>query len=147
MNSFYILTAALTGAGIAAQALINSRLRTVLGAPLWAAIAQFVVGLALLVVLAMITRQPSPTFDTVPKSPWWIWTGGVFGAAFIVVSIVLTPRMGTALTVASITVGQLVAALIFDHTGWLGAPVIRMSPVRLAGAALLCAGIVLMRWR
>jgi transporter family-2 protein len=147
VNSFYIVTAVLTGAGIAAQALINSRLRTVLGAPLWAAVAQFVVGLVLLVVLAMITRPPSPTFEPVPKSPWWIWTGGVFGAAFIVVTIVLTPRMGTALTVASITVGQLVAALVFDHTGWLGAPVIRMSPARLAGAVLLCAGLALLRWR
>ena len=147
MNSLYILTAVLTGAGIAAQALINSRLRTVLGSALWAAVGQFVVGLALLVVLALATRQPSPTFEAVPKSPWWIWTGGIFGAAFIVVSILLTPRMGTALTVASITVGQLMAALVFDHTGWLGAPVIPMSPVRLAGAALLCAGIALLRWR
>lgn len=147
MNSLYILMAVLTGAGIAAQALINSRLRVVLGGPLWAAIGQFVVGLGLLAVLALVTRQPSPTFEAVPKSPWWIWTGGVFGAAFIVVSILLTPRMGTALTLASITVGQLLAALVLDHTGWLGAPVIRMSPARLAGAALLCAGIVLMRSR
>lgn len=147
MNSLYILMAVLTGAGIAAQALINSRLRVVLGGALWAAIGQFVVGLALLAVLALVTRQPSPTFEAVPKAPWWVWTGGVFGAAFIVVSILLTPRMGTALTLASITVGQLLAALVLDHTGWLGAPVIRMSPVRLAGAALLCAGIVLMRSR
>jgi transporter family-2 protein len=147
VNSLYILAAVLTGAGIAAQALINSRLRVVLGGALWAAVGQFVVGLVLLVVLALATRQPSPTFEAVPRSPWWIWTGGVFGAVFIVVSILLTPRMGTALTVASITIGQLLAALAFDHTGWLGAPVIRMSPIRLAGAALLCAGIVLMRWR
>jgi transporter family-2 protein len=147
VNSLYILTAVVTGAGLAAQALINSRLRDVLGGAIWAAIGQFVVGLALLVVLALATRQPSATFETVPRAPWWVWTGGAFGAAFIVVSILLTPRMGTALTVASITVGQLLAALVFDHTGWLGAPVIRMSPLRLAGAALLCAGIVLLRWR
>jgi transporter family-2 protein len=147
VNSLYILTAVVTGAGLAAQALINSRLRDVLGGAIWAAIGQFVVGLALLVVLALAARQPSPTFEAVPRSPWWIWTGGAFGAAFIVVSILLTPRMGTALTVASITVGQLLAALVFDHTGWLGAPVITMSPLRLAGAALLCAGIVLLRWR
>ena len=147
MNSLYILTAVVTGAGIAAQALINSRLRSVLGGALWAAVGQFVVGLVLLLVLSLATRQPSPTFDAVPRSPWWIWTGGVFGAAFIVVSILLTPRMGTGLTVASITVGQLLAALVFDHTGWLGAPIIRMSPVRWAGAVLLCTGLVLLRWR
>jgi transporter family-2 protein len=147
VNSLYILTAVVTGAGLAAQALINSRLRDVLGGAIWAAIGQFVVGLALLVVLALASRQPSATFETVPRAPWWVWTGGAFGAAFIVVSILLTPRMGTALTVASITVGQLLAALVFDHTGWLGAPVMKMSPLRLAGAALLCAGIVLLRWR
>ena len=147
MNTLYILAAVATGAGIAAQALINSRLRGVLGGAIWAAVAQFVVGLVLLIALALATRQPSPSFEAVPRSPWWVWTGGAFGAAFIVVSIVLVPRMGTALTVASITVGQLLAALVFDHTGWLGAPVIRLSPVRLAGAALLCAGIMLLRWR
>jgi len=147
VNTLYILAAVATGAGIAAQALINSRLRGVLGGAIWAAVAQFVVGLVLLIALALATRQPSPSFEAVPRSPWWVWTGGAFGAAFIVVSIVLVPRMGTALTVASITVGQLLAALVFDHTGWLGAPVIRLSPVRLAGAALLFAGIMLLRWR
>ena len=147
MNTLYILAAVATGAGIAAQALINSRLRGVLGGAIWAAVAQFVVGLVLLIALALATRQPSPSFEAVPRSPWWVWTGGAFGAAFIVVSIVLVPRMGTALTVASITVGQLLAALVFDHTGWLGAPVIRLSPVRLVGAALLCGGIMLLRWR
>jgi bacterial/archaeal transporter family-2 protein len=147
VNTLYILTAVATGAGIAAQALINARLRGVLGGAIWAAVAQFVVGLVLLVILALATRQPSPSFEAVPRSPWWVWTGGAFGAAFIVVSIVMVPRMGTAVTVASITVGQLLAALAFDHTGWLGAPVIRLSPLRLAGAALLCGGILLMRWR
>jgi bacterial/archaeal transporter family-2 protein len=145
VEAFYIPLAVLTGAGIAAQALINTRLSVVLRGPLWGAIGQFVVGLLLLVLLSVLTRQPAPSFEDVPRSPWWIWTGGAFGATFIVVSILLTPRMGTALTLASITVGQMVAALILDHNGWLGAPVVRLSPVRIVGAALLFVGIVLMR--
>lgn len=145
VNSLYIALALITGAGVAVQSLINARLRVVLGGPFWAAIGQFVVGLMLLIVLAAATRQPAPTFGDVPRAPWWVWTGGAFGAAFIVTSIVLTPRMGTALTLASMTVGQLLMALVLDHNGWLGGPIIRLSPLRLLGAVMLLGGILLMR--
>jgi bacterial/archaeal transporter family-2 protein len=145
VSSLYIALALLTGAGVAVQSLINARLRVVLGGPIWAAIGQFLVGLLLLAVLVAVTRQPAPTFGEVPRAPWWVWTGGAFGATFIVVSIVLTPRMGTALTLASITVGQMLMALVLDHNGWLGGPVIRLSPMRLVGAAMLLGGILIMR--
>ena len=44
----------------------------------------------------------------------------MFGAVLIVTTIFLTPRMGTALTLASVTVGQLLMAIVLDHNGWLG---------------------------
>ena len=71
MDSLYIALALVTGAGIAVQSLINARLRIVLGGPFWAAIGQFVVGLSLLILLAVATRQPAPTFGDVPRAPWW----------------------------------------------------------------------------
>ena len=145
MTNLYLFFGFLAGAGIAAQAVINARLRLILGAPLWAAATQFIVGLTLLLALAFITRQPAPMTQGLARAPWWIWLGGIFGAAFIVVSIVLTPRLGTALTLASVIVGQLTAALLIDHFGWFGASVIRMSPIRVLGAALLVLGVVLLR--
>ena len=147
MNPFYLVVALATGAAIAVQALANSRLRVALGTPVWAAIAQFIVGLAALAVIAIVTRQPSPETGGLWRMPWWGWLGGAVGALFIVVSIVLTPRLGTALTLATITVGQLIAALALDHYGWLGAPVVRLSLPRLLGAICLLAGIALMRWK
>ena len=147
MNPFYLVVALGTGAAIAVQALANSRLRLALGTPVWAAIAQFVVGLAALVAIAVLTRQPAPIMAGLSRMPWWGWIGGAVGALFIVVSIVLTPRLGTALTLATITVGQLLAALVLDHYGLLGAPVVRLSMPRVLGAACLLAGIALMRWK
>jgi transporter family-2 protein len=147
VNNLYLLVALITGAGIAVQALANYRLSTALGTPVWGAVGQFVVGLLLLLAIAIAMRQPAPDTDGLSRMPWWGWTGGVSGALFIVVSIVLTPRLGTALTLASITVGQLVAALVLDHYGWLGATVVRLSMPRLLGAACLLLGIVLMRWK
>ena len=145
MNPFYLVVALGTGAAIAVQALANSRLRVALGTPVWAAIAQFIVGLAALAAIALLTRQPAPDTGGLARMPWWGWVGGAVGALFIVVSIVLTPRLGTALTLATITVGQLVAALVLDHYGLLGAPVVRLSLPRVIGAAFLLAGIALMR--
>ena len=56
MNNFYLLLAFVTGAGVAAQSVINSRLRMLLGGPIWAAAAQFIVGLLLLLLLAASLR-------------------------------------------------------------------------------------------
>ena len=102
MNPLYLSVALVTGAAIAVQALANSRLRLALGTPVWAAIAQFVVGLVLLIVVAFATRQPAPILGGLGRMPAWAWVGGIVGALFIVVSIVLTPRLGTAVTLATI---------------------------------------------
>jgi len=147
VNPFYLSVAFVTGAAIAVQALANSRLRFALGTPVWAAIAQFIVGLAALVAIAIVTRQPAPDTGGLSRMPWWGWVGGAIGALFITVSIVLTPRLGTAVTLATMTVGQMLAALVLDHYGWLGAPMIRLSLPRVLGAACLLAGIALMRWK
>jgi transporter family-2 protein len=147
VNSFYLVVALATGAAIAVQSLSNSRLRLALGTPVWAAIAQFIVGFLALVAVAIVMRDPVPATGGLSRMPWWGWIGGAIGSLFIVVTIVLTPRLGTALTQATITVGQLIAALALDHYGWLGAPVVRLSMPRVLGAAFLLAGIALMRWK
>jgi transporter family-2 protein len=147
VNNLNLLFGVLAGAGVAAQAVINARLRLILGAPLWAAATQFTVGLALILLAALATRQSAPVTEGLARAPWWIWLGGFFGASFIVISIVLTPRLGAALMLASVIVGQLSAALLIDHFGWFGATVIRMSPTRLLGAVLLVFGVVLLRRR
>ena len=147
MNNFYLLLAFVTGAGVAAQSVINSRLRLLLGGPIWAAAAQFIVGLLLLLLVAMASRQPTPVTIGLGGAPWWVWTGGAFGATFIVVTIVLTAKIGATLTLASIIVGQLTAALVVDHYGLFGGTVVRLTPLRLTGVALLLVGVMLIRWK
>ncbi len=141
-----MLFALAAGAGVAAQAIINARLRFVLGAPVWAACAQFVVGLLMLAVVAVATQQSPPAAASYGRAPWWMWTGGIFGATFILMSVIVTPKLGTALMMASTIVGQLGAALVIDHYGWFGATVIPISPTRVVGVALLAVGVILIRW-
>ena len=141
-----MLFALAAGAGVAAQAIINARLRFVLGAPVWAACAQFVVGLLMLAVVALATQQSPPPAGSFARAPWWMWTGGIFGATFILMSVIVTPKLGTALMMAATIVGQLGAALVIDHYGWFGATVIPISLTRVLGVALLAVGVILIRW-
>ena len=147
MSNLYLLLALATGSGVAVMAVFNARLGGVLGGPFWAAAAQFSVALGAVLAVAFATRQPSPVTAGIGGAPWWIWTGGLFSATFIVVSTFLTPRLGVALTLATIIVGQLSAALVVDHFGLFGGPIVRVSGSRVAGVALLLAGITLMRWK
>jgi transporter family-2 protein len=77
--------------------------------------------------------------------PAWLLVGGLIGAQFLLVSLLAAPRLGVATTVAVLIAGQLAAALVVDHYGWLGVPRQPLGPLRLLGAALLVAGVVLIR--
>jgi bacterial/archaeal transporter family-2 protein len=146
VNNLLILFAVAAGAGVAAQAVINARLRFVLGAPVWAATAQFVVGLVTLVLFAALSRQAVPATADIARAPWWMWTGGFFGAMFILMAVIVTPTLGAALMLASSIVGQLGAALLIDHYGLFGATVIPIGGTRIVGVALLALGVILIRW-
>ena len=141
-----MLFAVAAGVGVALQAAVNARLRFLLGAPVWAAIAQFLIGLTLLAIVAIATRPGPPVTAGVGRAPWWIWTGGIFGATYILMSVIVTPRLGAALMLASTIVGQLGAALVVDHFGWFGATIIPISVTRVLGVLLLAIGVILIRW-
>jgi glutaminyl-peptide cyclotransferase len=145
MNNVYMLVAAVAGAGIALQLIVNTHLRMTAGSAVWAAAIQFFVGLTGLVVVGLALRERA-SLPGLSRAPWWIWIGGLLGATYILVSVLLSRRLGAAVLLASTVVGQLSAALLIDHYGWLGAPIYKLSFTRVLGVILLVAGVVVMRW-
>jgi transporter family-2 protein len=141
----YILIGLTTGVGLAIQPIVNSRLRAVLGDPMWAGVVQTLVGLAALVVVAVAVRAPLPAAAGLTSLPWWAWTGGMLGITFVVVTIVLPAKLGTALMFATLILGQMVASVLIDHYGFLGVPVVPLSLTRILGVALLIAGVLFIR--
>ena len=96
-------------------------------------------------VIALGERVPSR--KTAVDVPWYAWSGGVFGAAFILLAILLLPSLGAATLFALVIAGQVLAAVTLDHFGAFGLTPHPVSAARLAGAALLIAGVVLIRDR
>jgi bacterial/archaeal transporter family-2 protein len=135
------------GAGVSfvVQQALNADLRGCLGSASWAAFISYFGGVITMSVVLLVMREPWLSAVSVARSSWWLWTGGFFGAVYIVIAIILLPRLGAATVVALIVTGQMLASLTFDQLGLLGLIQHPVSILRLAGAVLLVAGVVLVQ--
>jgi transporter family-2 protein len=140
-----VLLGLASGAVLPVQASVNSVMGRQLGRPEWAALVNFVVGSIGLACWLLVQRAPVPGADQVGRAPWWAWSGGLLGAFFVSVVVLLAPRLGVATTLALAVAGQMAAAVLIDHLGWFGVPLRPFDLSRAAGAALLVAGVVLLR--
>jgi transporter family-2 protein len=141
MRSLAYLLGIVSGFGLTAQVGMNSKLRTVLQNANTAALVSFLVGTAGLIVLLVVTRAPLPPRETLAAVPVWAWFGGLMGAFYVASSTVVASQLGTASLLGLALLGQLTTALVFDHFGWMGLPEHPITLTRLAGVALLGAGV------
>jgi bacterial/archaeal transporter family-2 protein len=139
------LLAAGAGVSFVFQQAVNANLRAEIGSPWWAGFISYLGGTLAMLAAVVALREPWLTGSTIARTSWMSWTGGIFGAIYIAISILLLPRLGAAMVVALIVLGQMLGALAFDHFALLGVPENPVSPMRLAGAALLVTGVVLIR--
>jgi len=141
----FVVVALLTGVVLAVQTGVNTQLRSYLGSPLQAVFISFLVGM-LIVALALIGKREAPPLAKLMQMPWWMWLGGVCGLFIVATNIVVAPRLGAALLISLAIAGQLTTALVLDHYGAFGFPVHAISLPRVAGAVLLLAGVILIRY-
>jgi bacterial/archaeal transporter family-2 protein len=139
----YLGFALLAGAMLPIQFGINAQLAQWVGGSLRAALVSFVVGAAGLLIVVLVAARGWP--DRAGDAPWWVWTGGLLGAFYVVGSIVTAPKLGAATLVALILAGQAIASLLVDHFGWVGFEENPITPLRVAGVLLLAAGVALVR--
>lgn len=131
------------GALMPVQVGINASLRLLLRDPFLAGLANMVVGAACIVVLLAALRVPLPAAATLAAVPPWAWLGGAIGAGVVVVSLVAGPKLGAATLFVLIVAGQIAGSLFLDHYGFMGYPVRPFTLLRVLGAVLLVAGVVL----
>ncbi len=139
------LLALVAGMSFVLQASVNARLRTALDSPNWAALASYAGGTLAMAVVVLLARDAWPSFAVLRAAPWWAWTGGLFGAVYVVIIILLLPRLGTATVIALFVLGQMIASLAIDNAGFFGVPKHPVDLARIAGALLLVAGVALIR--
>jgi len=140
-----IIFAFLAGIALPFQFSINAQLRQALGSPFLAATISFLVGTITLMLTSIFVRDGFKFNKAITESPWWVWTGGLLGAFYVLATIILIPRIGAATTVSLVLAGQVVASILIDHFGLIHVPVHVLTIPRVIGTVLIIGGVILVQ--
>lgn len=145
MKLILLLIALVAGMMAPIQAGLNGKMGRAIESPVYAALISFAVGTLVLFGYALATRVEFTNIRQAANTHWSVWSAGFLGAFYVTAAIILTPKLGAALTFGLVVAGQLVMAVLMDHFGLLGVSVHPLSWQRLAGIALITAGVVVIR--
>lgn len=140
------LIALVTGGLIALQAPINAEAASRLGHPLIAATMSFCVGTVALVLLTALLARHGSNLGALKTMPlYMLLGGGLLGAIYVTVNLVLAPKIGVAAIMALGIAGQLFAALAIDRLGLFELIERGLSVGRVSGALLVLVGALMVR--
>ncbi len=132
------------GAGclVGMQAPINSRLGKTVGS-LQAASFSFLVGTAVLLLIAAFVRGGLGSVGQIGRVPWWALVGGLLGAVYVTVALIAVRTLGASGLTAVVITGQLAISVAIDRFGLFGIARQHIDASRIAGLVLLVVGVVL----
>ena len=129
------------GIGIPLLAALNARLGANIGSPAAAATILFLVALTASAATALLTGPNA--FRALAGQPWHLFLAGLLVAFYVLSITYIAPTFGIGNAVFFVLLGQLVSAAAIDHFGLFGAQVSPVSGLRLAGLAVMAAGVAL----
>lgn len=139
-SGFYLSLALIVGVVSAIYLPMNSSVSRHLGSPLTANITFYSVALVTSVLLFLIYGERE-TLRNLGQVPAWLYLTG-FVSAFIVLAITfLIPKIGARQLVVVSIAGQILMAMVISHLGVLESPQDPITLKKVAGAALLVAGV------
>jgi bacterial/archaeal transporter family-2 protein len=136
----------LAGALVTLQIGSNARLREAMGGALPAIIVSSALGIVLLWAVILALQVPWPPLARMTAAPPSAWLGGLLGAAYAVVTVILARHVDAGTLIALVVSGQLVCSVLVDHFGVLGFDPRPLSFARAAGCGLMVGGFFLI-WK
>jgi transporter family-2 protein len=122
---------------------MNNALRGALENPWLASLVSFLPIIALLGCLLLCLPSPLPSAQGLTAMPWWAPLGGVIGAFAVVAGLLFVGTVGAGAFAGLTITANILMSLAIDKFGMFGLPVHELSLGRIAGAALMVAGIAL----
>lgn len=142
-TTLYVVIAIVTGALGAIHVPINGALGARIQSTAVATFTFYGVAFLIIAAITLLTseRQSLRKLEGVPV--WLYLVPGIISAVVVFSGTFLMPRLG-ALNVFVITVfAQTVVRVVISHHGWLASPVDPITAPKLAGAAMVALGAVL----
>ncbi|WP_165009521.1 DMT family transporter [Neisseria yangbaofengii] len=144
MWAVYLGLAFAAGMASAMQAAINTQLARAMGdETLIATLISFAVGTVALFFITWVKTDLFGYLAAIGQQSWWKLSGGLLGAMFVFTSVLLAPKLGIANMLFVIIIGQLLAAAVIDHYGFIGMAVREMTMPKLIGLVVMGIGLAL----
>lgn len=140
-TTLYILFALVMGATLSIYLPMNSAVSKHLGSVITANITFFLVALMTSIVIFIFWGEHR-TIQNVSKVPSWLYLTGVVSAVMILGATFLIPKIGVRQFFIITVSGQILAALIVSHYGFLGTPTDVITAKKIIGALLVVVGLV-----
>ena len=138
----FALIAVVAGVAASIQAAANAGLSSRIGLG-----AALVVNTSIVLFGTLVfyfARGPQGSFFPF-GTPWSLYVGGVCGFVIILSLAFVFPKIGAAVAIALVILGQGAAALAIDHFGLMGMPKEPVNLTRVAGLLLVGGGVALLR--
>lgn len=136
---FVLAAGALQAVGVVMNGALNHDLVN----PWLAAVVSFLPIVFVFLAVFAIRPLPLPTRADLATMPWWGPLGGIAGAVAVFGGLLFVSKVGAGPFNGLLITANLLTSLAIDHFGWLHMPVHKARAPRLAGAALMVAGIAL----
>jgi bacterial/archaeal transporter family-2 protein len=144
MTWFLSLFAVLAGISNPLQSGSNSELMKVTNAPVVAAFVVYAIGsVCLLACIPLFGFSAKDTLGKLSGVPWWAFIGGICNALFLMCSLLITKRLGSATFTTLVVVSAIITSLVLDHYGLLGFEVRSVTWPRFLGGLFAIAGVAL----
>ena len=137
------ILAFLTGAVISVMVIFNTALGEATSNSISILINQIVGIIALTAMMLCFRKNPAVNPER-RKAPWYLWGGGLFGLVVITCNYFSVLEAGATIAMGAAVLGQCVAGLLFDLTGWMGMEKRRIGRRRVLSAVMVGAGIIVM---
>ncbi len=142
-TTFYLIA---FGIGIVAGVYLpmNSRFGEQLGSPLLATAVFFLVGAAT-ATLVWLVYGGGDTLTRLSQAQAPLFLLGVVSFGIILGATFFIPRMGAGAYFVCLVAGQVLAGLVLSHFGIFAKEPMPMTPLKLAGAIAVIAGVICIR--
>jgi len=123
---------------------LQSPISGAMGQRIGPAASSFIIHLGgLIATTALLLARGGEKIRAWHTVPWYMLVAGVFGLVLFLTINVTLPRLGGAMMITLIIVGQLAVGVAIDHFGLLGVTPRPVDLVRVAGMLVLVAGAYL----
>lgn len=134
----------LGGAASAAQGAVNAELGQRTGEPMLGALVNNLGGCVLAAgLLALPSSRAGLAALRRARPPWWVYLGGLGGAAIVSIAPYVVPVLGVAVFTIAQVAGNSLGGLAVDRAGLAPVGRLRLSAPRLAGALLGVGAVAL----